>query len=319
MPLRFYSQQQLNRLTESKTDDGSVRQAQRLLELVDGFTKSELDELADREHKLKLQIQEAFSNLRKAKTLEKDRKRLQQEHQELDGNGRPAARFKRMHGGINCLRPEARYLEGLMGTPGKRFSDVATLAETIAASHKPFESTDSPHADWFRGFDEKVKGAKDSLAKTIRDAVEQFKASVGDFKSSDPAWRVIQEELDQADAEFSEACAAKGLTPDDVGRLQEINLSRTKKQREIDEISGEIKQLTEASGDTGQLMQQLHQVWREQFQKREEAAERANELAVLNEGGQRFIEVSAKYQQDYKNFRELWQTFAPSDGRTRLG
>lgn len=38
LPLRFYSQQQLNRLTESKTDDRSVRQAQRLLELVDGFT-----------------------------------------------------------------------------------------------------------------------------------------------------------------------------------------------------------------------------------------------------------------------------------------
>ena len=66
-------------------------------------------------------------------------------------------------------------------------------------------------------------------------------------------------------------------------------------------------------------MQQLHQIWRDQFQKRVEAAERANELAVLNEGRQRFIEVSAKYQQDHKNFRELWQSFAPSDGRTRLG
>ena len=38
--------------------------------------------------------------------------------------------------------------------------------------------------------------------------------------------------------EFSEACAAKGLTTDDVGHLQEINQSRTRKQREIDETSG---------------------------------------------------------------------------------
>jgi DNA repair exonuclease SbcCD ATPase subunit len=66
-------------------------------------------------------------------------------------------------------------------------------------------------------------------------------------------------------------------------------------------------------------MQQLYQIWKEQFQKRKEAAERANELAVLNEGRQRFIEVSPKYQQDHKSFRELWQRFAPSDGRTRLG
>ena len=319
LPLRFYSQQQLNRLTESKIDDGSVRQAQRLLELVDGFTKNELDELADREHKLKLQIQDAFSNLRKAKTLEKDYKRLQQEHQELDRQWKARSEIQEDARQHQLLKAEARYLEGLAGTPGKQFTDVASLAETIAASHVAFQVTDSTHAAWFRQFDDKVKAAKDSLARTIRDAVEQFEAAVEDLKTNDPAWNAIREELDQADAKFSEACAAKGLTTDDVGHLQEINQSRAKKQREIDETGAEIQRLKEAAGDTGLLMQQLHQIWRDQFQKRVEAAERANELAVLNEGRQRFIEVSAKYQQDHKNFRELWQSFAPSDGRTRLG
>lgn len=319
LPLRFYSQQQLNRLTESKIDDGSVRQAQRLLELVDGFTKNELDELADREHKLKLQIQDAFSNLRKAKTLEKDYKRLQQEHQELDRQWKARSEIQEDARRHQLLKAEARYLEGLAGTPGKQFTDVATLAETIAASHIAFQATDSAHAAWFRQFDDKVKAAKDSLARTIREAVEQFEIAVEDLKTNDPAWNAIREELDQADAKFSEACAAKGLTTDDVGHLQEINQSRAKKQREIDETGAEIQRLKEAAGDTGLLMQQLHQIWREQFQKRVEAAERANELAVLKEGAQRFIEVSAKYQQDHKNFRELWQNFAPSDGRTRLG
>ena len=298
LPLRFYSQQQLNRLTESKIDDGSVRQAQRLLELVDGFTKNELDELADREHKLKLQIQDAFSNLRKAKTLEKDYKRLQQEHQELDRQWKARSEIQEDARQHQLLKAEARYLEGLAGTPGKQFTDVASLAETIAASHVAFQVTDSTHAAWFRQFDDKVKAAKDSLARTIRDAVEQFEAAVEDLKTNDPAWNAIREELDQADAKFSEACAAKGLTTDDVGHLQEINQSRTKKQREIDETGAEIQRLKEAAGDTGLLMQQLHQIWRDQFQKRVEAAERANELAVLNEGRQRFIEVSAKYQQE---------------------
>ena len=318
LPLRFYSQRQLNRLTESKIDDGSVRQAQRLLELVDGFTKSELDELADREHKLKLQIQESFSNLRKAKTLEKDYKRFQQEHQELDRQWKARSEIQEDAQRHQLLKAEARYLERLMGTPGKQFTDVAALVETIAQSHVKFPVIDSPHAAWFRQFDDKVKAAKDSLAKTIRDAVEQFEAAVDNIKASDPVWSAIQKELDQADAEFSEACAAKGLTTDDVGHLQDINQSRSNKQREIDETSDEIQRLTEAASDTGLFMQQLHQIWREQFQKREEAAERANDLAVLNEDRQRFVEVSAKYQQDHKNFRELWQTFAPTDGRTRL-
>ncbi len=319
LPIRFYSQQQLNRLTESKTDDGSVRQAQRLLELVDGFTKNELDDLADRERKLKLQIQDAFSHLRKAKTLEKDYRRLQQEHQELDRQWKARSEIQEDARRHQLLKAEARYLEGLAGIPGKQFTDVASLAETIAASHLAFQVTDSTHATWFRQFDDKVKAAKDSVARAIRDAVEQFEAAVEDLKTSDPAWNLIREELDQADARFSEACAAKGLTTDDVGHLQEINQSRAKKQREIDETGAEIQRLKEAAGDTGLLMRLLHRIWREQFQKRVEAAERANEIAVLKEGAQRFIEVSAKYQQDHKSFRELWQSFAPSDGRTRLG
>lgn len=318
LPLRFYSQQQLNRLTESKTDDG-VRRAQRLLDLVDGFAKNELDELAHREYKLTLQIQDAFSNLRKAKILEKDCKRLKQEHQELDRQWKARSDIQEDARRHQLLKAEARYLEGIAGTPGKQFTDVATLAEIIAASHVAFQDTDSAHSAWFRQFDDKVKAAKDSLARTIRDAVEQFETTINNLKTNDPAWNAIRDELNQADTKFSEVCATKGLTTDDVGHLQEINQSRAKKQREIDETETEIQQLKEAAGDIGLLMQQLHQIWREQFQKRIEAAARANELAVLNEGRQHFIKVSAKYQQDHENFRELWQGFAPSDGRTRLG
>lgn len=319
LPIRFYSQQQLNRLTESKADDGSVRQAQRLLELVDGFTKNELDELADKERKLKLLIQDSFANLRKVNALDKEHKRLQQEHQELDRQWKAHSEIQEDARRHQQLNSESHYLNGLFGVPGKQFSDVVALAETVAASHLPFQGEDSPHAVWFRQFDNKVKTAKDALAKTIRDAVEQFGVAMETLKADDPTWETIQEELNQAETKFSEACAAKGLTTDDVGHLQEINQSRAKKQREIDETGAEIQRLKEATGASETLMQQLHRVWRDQFQKRLEAAERANELAILKEGQQRFIEVSAKYQQDLKNFRELWQDFAPSDKRTRLG
>lgn len=289
------------------------------MDLVDGFTKNELDELADQERKLNLQIQDSFANIRKAKMLEKEHKRLQQEYQELDRQWKARSEIQEDARRHQQLKAETRYLDDLHGAPGKQFSDVATLADTVAASHKPFQVESSPHADWFQQFDDKVKAAKDALDKTIRDAVDQFNAAVENLKSADPAWAAIEQVLNQADAKFSEACAAKGLTTDDVGRLQEINQSRAKKQREIAEIAAEIERLNDTAGDAEVLMRQLHQVWRDQFQKRVEAAERANELAVLNEGHQRFIEVSAKYQQDHQNFRELWQSFAPSDGRTRLG
>lgn len=319
LPIRFYSQQQLSRLTESKADDGNLRQAQRLLELVDGFSRNELDDLADQERKLKLQIQDSFTNLRKAKDLEKQHKRLQQEHQDLDRQWKAHSEIQEDARRHQQLKSESRYLDGLSGMPGKQFSDVAALAETVAASHVTFGLEDSPHAAWLRLFDSKMKTAKDNLVKTIHEAIDQFNHAIDGMKADDPEWAVIMDSLDQADAKFSEACAVKGLTTDDVGHLQEISQSRDKKRNEIDEMATEIQRLKGEAGDSEALMKQLHQVWRCQYQKRGEAAERANELAVLSDGRQRFIEVSAKYQQDHKNFRQLWQSFAPADGRTRLG
>jgi len=146
LPLRFYSQQQLNRLTESNTDDGHIRQAQRLLELVDGFSKNELDELADREHKLKLKIQDAFSNLRKAKTLEKDYKRLQQEHQELDRQWKARREIQEEARRHQLLKAEASYLEELAGKTEKHFNNIVTIVETIVAAHVPFQVLDSPNS-----------------------------------------------------------------------------------------------------------------------------------------------------------------------------
>lgn len=319
LPICFYSQQQLNRLTESKKDGGGAGQAQRLLELIDGFARSELKELADQEHKLKMQIQDAFSNLRKAKTLEKDFKRLQQEHQELERQWKARSEIQEDARRHQLLKAESRYLEELGSSSGKQFTDIVSLAKKIAESHKVFQCTDSPHADWFRKFDDNVKSAKDLLATTICSAIDEFNTSIDNFKINDPVWNVIQTELNQADAKFDEACAAKGLTPDDVGHLQEINQSRAKKQHDLDKIETEIQRLKNAAGNTELLMQKLHQVWRNQFQKRVEATERANKLAVLNEGKQRFIEVSVTYLQDRKSFLELWQSFAPFDKRTRLG
>lgn len=318
LPIRFYSQHQINRLTESEVGEEDVGQAKRLLELVDGFRHNELDELDKQERRLKLQILDAFSNLHKAELREKDYKRLQQEHQELDRQWKARSEIQEDARRHQFLKAEAHYLEGLAGTPGKQFTDVVALAEAVAASHVAFQSKDSVHESWFRKFDQKVKVAKDSLVQSIRDAVEQFEATVDKLKLDDPEWEIVREELEQADSKFSEACAAKGLTTDDVGHLQDIDQARTKKQREIDVILNEIGQLKITAGNIDLLIRELHNVWMKQFQMRSEATKQANQLAVLNESGQRFIEVSAGYQRDYNDFCKYWQSFAPTDGRTRL-
>ncbi len=318
LPIHFYSQQQISHLTESKADDGNVRQAQPLLELVDRFAKIELDDLANQENTLKRQIKDSFSNLSKVRQLEKDYRRFKQEYQELNRQWKARREIEvdaRQH---QLLKAESRYLEKLEETLGKQCTNVITMARTIADSHIPFENEKAPHAVWFSQFDTKVEVAQSLLVSNICNAVDQFKATVNELKTNNPEWGTIQNELDQADAKFKEACESKGLTMDDVGRLQEISRLRSAKQNEIDITNATIQQLKEAAGNTEQLMQQLYEIWRKQFQKREEATEKANKLAVLK-GGKRFIEVSVKYQQDYKHFQNLWQKFAPDDGRRRLG
>lgn len=318
LPLKFYSQHQLNHLTESKVEEGNLRQALRILGLIDGFRQSELNELETQENLHKQKIQDAFAFLRKADSLRKEAKRLQQEYQELDRQWKARSEIQEDARRHQHLKGEERYLKSLAEISDALFKDIVSPAEQIATSHVPFQLTDSPHADWFKQFDDKVKNAKITLARAIREAVESFETTLEELKSKDPIWPAIQEDLNQADSKFHEACAAKGLTPDDVGRLQEIDQARTKKQQEINKIAAEIRRNEDAAGDVNQHMQQLHQIWRAQFQKRQEAVECANKLAVLD-GNKRFIDVSVTYQRDYKSFAELWQSFAPSDRRTRLG
>jgi len=319
LPIRFFSQQQLNRLTESTTgDEGQIPQAQRLLELVDGFAMNELSDLNDQERKLKLKIQALFSNLRRAKVFEKDLKKIQQEYQELDRQWKARSEIQTDAIRHQKLKAENRYLDTLYEESGKQFTDVAELADVVASSHISFQIEDAPHTPWLKQFDKKVEQAKKNLAKHIRQAVEQYQQDVESFKAKDPIWTTIQQDLDQADTNFSQACVNKGLTPDDVGHLKEVDQARTKKQREIAELHAEVKRLKDEAGNPKEQVQKLHQIWQEQLQKRLEAANRANDLAILTEEKRKFIEVTVQYQFDHASFSELWNNFGPKDGRTAL-
>lgn len=318
LPVHFYSQQQLSRLTEPKKDNGS----ERLLELLDGFAKNELKELSEQERIVKRQVQEAFIKLRKAENLTEERKRLQQEENDLTRQWKAREEIQKDAQRQQQLKAESHYLEGLLGVIGKQFSDVAELAERIAKSHQPFPTGDFPHAVWFQQLDGKVKAGKDTLAKNICEAVKQFERDIQTFQENDSEWPAIRADLEQADEQFRKACDDKGLAPDDIGRLQDINQSRDNKKRDIDKLDREIHELKEAAGNPEEIIQKLHQLWKDQTVKREEAAKRANKLAVLNDSNRSFIKVTVRFQQDKKNFQEHWQKFKEATsvkGNTRLG
>ncbi len=319
LQVSFYSQQQLNRLTDSRTDERGIRQAERLLELVDGFTKDDLDELGVKEEAFKRQIAQAFAIKRSIAEQESILKKLRQERQELERQWKAQSDIQVPARRHQALKEEARYLTRLKGAKGQKFSDVADLAEAVADSHVPFSVGQAPHGDWFNSIDAKVKAAKDELAKQIRAATDEFDQKISRLIDDSPQWGGVKAEIDQADDEFGKACVDKGLTPDDVGHLQEVNQARSRKDEEIEEVENEIGRLNDAAEDSVVLITNLHDIWLQQFETRGEAVKKANDLAVLDESDHRFVEVSAAYQQDSKTFSQHWGNFGPGDGRTRLG
>lgn len=319
LPISFFSQQQLNRLTEAKLGgDSQVPQAERLLNLIDGFATDELSDLRNQERKLKTKIQTSFSKIRQAKALEKELKKSQQEYQELDRQWKARIDIQADAVKHGKLKSSSRYLESLQGEPGKRFEDVVELANDIASSHTSFHIEDAPHQAWFEQFDAKVKEAKTRLSELIRQAVNQYQEEIDALKTKDPAWFSIEQDLAQADAIFTQACTGKGLTPDDVGHLQEIDQAKSKKQQEINQLEIEISKLKVEAGDPEKQLHELHQIWQGQLQKRIEAADCANRVAGQSEGNRKFIEVSVQNQFDQTSFFELWNQFSPKDGRTGL-
>ena len=320
LPIKFYSQQQLNHLTESNSDlANDFQQAQSLLVLIDGFNKIELNDLFDTEKRITYSIMNGFSDAHRVEGLEKTKKRLEQEFQEIDRQRKARSEIQEDANKHQLLKAESRYLNSVLGLEGKRFEDVSALANLAAESHVPFDVKDSPHSEWLEHFDSVIKDAKKELSKIITEAIDKFEISINELKEKDPSWKLIKTELDEADKKFQEACAEKGLSPDDVGRLKEINYAREEKQKEIDDIVISIEETSKSATNPEELIQELHEIWLNEYEKRQEAVRKANELAILNEGNQKFIEVSVKYQQDYKSFFELWEGFAPSDRRTRLG
>ncbi|AOY86773.1 hypothetical protein BKP64_00485 [Marinobacter salinus] len=319
LKVSFYSQQQLNRLTDSRTDGRGIRQAERLLELVDGFAEEELEELGNKEATLKRQISAAFSVKRSISEQQSILRRLRQERQELERQWKAQSDIQVPARRHQALKEEERYLSRVKGEEGAQFSDVADLADEIAESHVTFAVDEAPHGQWLKEIDQKVKEEKSKLAAQIRKSVEQFEQQISGFFDNDQSWGGIKAEIEQADDQFNRACEEKGLSPDDVGHLQEINHARTRKDGEIEAVEHEIDRLKATLDDPDVLISSLHGIWRQQFAKRNEAVAKANDLAVLDGCEQRFVEVSAAYQQDSKAFTKHWSDFGPNDGRTRLG
>ena len=319
LPLKFYSQQQLNRLTESRADESGLRQAQRLLDLIDGFDQRKLDDLLARERALMLKIDDCFSNIQRSELRVKDLKRLQQENQDLNRQWKARSEIQEDARRHQMLKEEWRYVDEVNGTLISQIANLAGTAESLNAVPNAAPLPEWPHYEQLKKVDVNVRLARERLANKLREALLEFQIAVEGLRTGENELVTIDHELASADADFRIACEAKGLTPNDVGRLHEISESIIGKQKEIEEIEAKVKYFRDSAGDPNTLFHELHNLWREQFSTRLDSVNYANSLANPNQGNAPFIEVTAYYQQDRNDFMRIWREFRPADGRTRVG
>jgi len=319
LPIRFYSQQQLNHLTESTAENGRGKQAQRLLELIDGFVKSDLIALEDKEREIKRDLEDTCHTIHKAEALEEDYRRLQQEHLELERQWKARSEIQDATRRHQHLRLEQKYIDDVHSVVENLDGQVTKIIEEVAEKHAAFKDDEAPHAGWFRVLDEKIRAAIERFAQTMPQLVTALREEIERYIQGDPEWTNILEELEKADERFQQACKEKGLSTDDVGRLQEIERQKSDKYEEMTQLRTRIDALKEDAGDPEKRLSDLHEIWEEQYKRRSEAAIKANNLAILGESRTPFIKVTVEYQQDWQDFMKAWLGFAPADGRTRLG
>lgn len=320
LPIRFFSQQQISQMTRVDGPRQDAGQARQLMPLLEAFRADELRELSQRETEIRRALETLLARRRELLGLGRDRKRVAQEYEEMDRQWRARSEIQGealRHQGIQA---ELQYLQRLKDSLEATAGLLAAPARDLAESHSPLGSTAMhwPHADWFRGLDEKVEQAKERLARAVEETVAQFQREVTALVKNDPAYLQIRDEIASSEERFEAACREKGLSPQDVGRLQEIDRQRTLKRTELERLDAKLREGHGTDARIRARLSDLHSLWREQFRKRQEAAQEANQGAG-RANGHRFLEVTVAYGGDRRSFAAVWRRLGPSDRRTRLG
>ena len=317
LPVSFYSQQQLNSLTASDSPKDGKFQARRLRELIDGFNSSALHQLSDDERNLIPKIHEAFTKQKRRKELEDQHRKVLQEYNELKRQWQARTDIQDDARRHQALRMERACIEHVELSNKDLLEELRQTAKRMISLELSVPE-DSPNQKWFDAYGQSIKTLQSDLAETILEKASFFEQSTDALLLQDPQWPEIKSMIERSDEDFRSACESKGLSSEDVGRLQEIAEQIKVKEADLERITREIHDTEEAASRSEEKLKSLHIVWNQQFKQRQQAAEKANELARVGDAEKKFIEVSVERQSDVESFQKLWEDFSPKDGRKRL-
>lgn len=317
LPAQFFSQQQLNKITEAD-ENGQLKSTELLLGLVDGFVADELKELKEKEESLLGQIRHN-QNL---KTLHDDNsEKLTKLKQEIEGLTQQWQARQDVQADAeihSLLKKEQNYIDSVVSLVNNDIDQLKVKALEFDVSFSGFVNDDTPNAQWFKILDQKVKEANQVLKDSVEKLIEQHKSKLENIFTESTQWTSIKEQLDKADSTFQEACASKGIQPDDIKELASLSAQKSQKEQEVIRLETKNKEYDGELQELAELKQRLEVIWAQQFDLRKQAADKANKLAVYEGSNKSFVTVELRYQGDKQYFLQAWEEFGPKDKRAKL-
>jgi ABC-type lipoprotein export system ATPase subunit len=323
MNVQLYSQGELSELTGLDEH----RQPIFLLKLVDQLCGDALVELKHRESELRSDIETMLTRRRALEGKRARLRELRQDEAELTRQWSTRAEVREEAERHRRAREAGRYVEKVERDTADWARRVLALAEELVEAHAPLGSVVArwPEPRWFEGLDEGWEAAKERLAADIRAAVGRFETTVDGLAKGHEAWPTIDAAIAATMTAFEEACEQRGLTPEDIDRLQGIEQERRVKQNEIERLEREIAIEERDVAAIADKERQLHAVWWKQHRARREKAEELNHSAGVptvepedGAGERSFVTLSFTYMGERQSFERVWTSLAP-DGRSKLG
>lgn len=306
-PIQFYSQQQLSELTAR----GGQYQ---LLELIDEICAAELEKLQGEERTVAADIRRLFAAQDQMRAIEHEVDGLKQELVEIDRQWQARKDVQGEAAAFQRASHAKRYFQNLSDGFEKDVSAVEKALERLTpAEGSPAAVTETwPHSGWFTEQTAKVATHRASYQQKLDALVAEMRSDFATLFSESQQWREISTDLDAAHSSFITACAAKGIQPSDVSRLQDLDRTRQTKQRSLEDKELQWRALEKTPEELEQSLNRLFGIWAEQCRLREQTA------SEITEKTKKTIRIIITRMANRMAFMLLWGTLEP-DRRSRLG
>ncbi len=305
---QFFSQGELSRMTGNGAGQGQV------LSLIDTSSGASLIDLKIRERDLQSRLNSLFQARRNQQRLLAEIKIATQEATELERQmkARQSVQADSMK---NQMALQARrFLDELVKAGEQEKKQVAELIDSLekTATSLPDTAKDWPESEWFMATVASRNSARTLLIQEMKEVLERFNKKMEKATSVENI-SIVRNAVQIAQENFIRACAEKGIQPEDITRLQELEEQRQAKLALVIMRQKELEEVNTKAATFHSTLSELHDVWREQFDVRSATA-RAMENSVASHT----VRVSTDYMADKSSFNDAWRRLAPRDGRGKL-